>query len=215
MLAKIEQVWDGLVNTHMFPTGSLGESEDLYEGQLEDVPGGQLQETCATTEWIFFTSRLYSITGRAKYVESLELTTYNALPGAQSSDGMRWCYWTPLRYSKNWFHGPTRCCFWSGPRGIARIPQLIYAAKDNVLYVNFFESSEATLSSGSGDLYVKQESKFPGIGKSAITLSTPPNWKGVVRIRVPGWAKDFQTNLNRNTAPVISNVEGYRGSARN
>jgi DUF1680 family protein len=210
MLAKIEQVWDGLVNTHMFPTGSLGESEDLDEGQLEDVPGGQLQETCATTEWIFFTSRLYSITGRAKYVESLELTTYNALPGAQSSDGMRWCYWTPLRYSKNWFHGPTRCCFWSGPRGIARIPQLIYAAKDNVLYVNFFESSEATLSSGSGDLYLKQESKFPGIGKSAITLSTPPNWKGVVRIRVPGWAKDFQTNLNRNTAPVISNVEGYR-----
>jgi DUF1680 family protein len=166
MLTRVEQVWDGLASSHLFPTGSLGESEDLYKGALQDVADGQLQETCATTEWIFFTQSLYAVTGRVKYAEALERTCYNALLAAQSADGMKWCYWTPLRYSKDWFHGPTRCCFWSGPRGIARLPQLIYAVKDDTVYVNFFETSHATLNTSSGKVCVRQESEFPEIGKS-------------------------------------------------
>jgi DUF1680 family protein len=209
MLATIEQVWDGLVSSHRFPTGSLGESEDLYEGPLKDVPGGQLQETCATTEWIFFTQSLYEITGQAKYANALELTCYNALLGAQSVDGMKWCYWTPLRYSKDWFHGPTRCCFWSGPRGIARIPQLIYATKDNIIYVNYFESSHATLSSNSGKVKVMQDSEFPGIGKSTITLKTRSGWKGTLRIRIPGWTTHFQTKLRGGLVACAGDVKGY------
>lgn len=209
ILAKVEQVWEGLVRDHLFPTGSLGESEDLDEGQLKDVPDGQLQETCATTEWIFFTQSLYAITGRAKYVEALELTCYNALLAAQSADGMKWCYWTPLRYSKHWLHGPTRCCFWSGPRGIARLPQLIYATKDNVIYVNFFETSHATLATRGGEVHVTQDSEYPEIGKSKVTLKTPSGWKGTLRIRVPSWTTDFQTKLNGSLVSDGSDIKGY------
>ncbi len=208
-LAKVEQVWDGLVRDHLFPTGSLGETEDLYAGPLQDVPDGQLQETCATTEWIFFTQSLYAITGRAKYAEALEQTCYNALLAAQSADGMKWCYWTPLRYSKNWFHGPTRCCFWSGPRGIARLPQLIYATKGNVIYVNFFETSSATLNTSGGQVHVTQDSEFPEIGTSTVTLKTPPGWKGTLRVRVPGWSTDFQAKLDGSLVPNDCDVQGY------
>ena len=209
MLVKVEQVWDGLVNDHLFPTGSLGDREDLNDDPLNDTPGGQLQETCATVEWILFTQELYSITGRMKYAEALELTCYNALLAAQSADGMKWCYWTPLRYSKHWFHGPTRCCFWSGPRGIARLPQLIYAVKDNVVYVNFFETSSATLNTTGGQVRVTQASEFPEIGNSIITLKTPPGWKGTLRIRVPGWSKEFQAKLDGSLVPNDCDVKGY------
>jgi DUF1680 family protein len=209
MLAKVEQVWDGLVRDHLFPTGSLGDREDLNDDPLKDTPGGQLQETCATVEWILFTQELYSITGRMKYAEALELTCYNALLAAQSVDGMKWCYWTPLRYSKDWFHGPTRCCFWSGPRGIARLPQLIYATKDNVIYVNFFETSNAVLATSGGDVHVTQDSEFPEIGKSTVTLKTPSGWKGALRIRVPSWTTDFQIKLNGSSVPTGSDVKGY------
>jgi len=209
MLAKVEQVWDGLAGDHLFPTGSLGDREDLSDGPLKDTPGGQLQETCATTEWIFFTQSLYAITGRAKYVEALEQTSYNALLAAQSADGMKWCYWTPLRYSKHWFHGPTRCCFWSGPRGIARLPQLIYATKGNAVYVNFFETSSATLNTSGGKVHVTQDSKFPEIGNSTVTLKTPPGWKGTLRVRVPGWSMDFQAKLDGSLVPNDSDVDGY------
>lgn len=211
MLAKVEQVWDGLVRDHLFPTGSLGEREDLKEGPLKDVPDGQLQETCATTEWIFFTQSLYAITGRAKYAEALELTCYNALLAAQSADGMKWCYWTPLRYSKRFLYGPTRCCFWSGPRGIARLPQLIYATKGNAVYVNFFETSNAALATNGGEVHVTQDSEFPETGKSTVTLKTPSSWKGTLHIRVPSWATDFQTKLNGSLVPNSSDVKGYFG----
>ena len=209
MLAKVEQVWDGLVNDHLFPTGSLGNREDLQEGPLKDVPDAQLQETCATTEWIFLTQSLYAITGRVKYAEALEKTCYNALLGAQSADGMRWCYWTPLRYSKHWFHGPTRCCFWSGPRGIARLPQLIYAVKGDAIYVNFFETSHATLKTCGGEVCVRQDSGFPETGNSTVILKTHPGWKGTLRVRVPSWATKFQTKLNGNPVRNSSIVKGY------
>ncbi len=209
ILAKVEQVWDGLVNDHLFPTGSLGDREDLSDGPLKDTPDGQLQETCATTEWIFLTQSLYAITGRAKYAEALEQTIYNALLAAQSADGMKWCYWTPLRYSKHFLYGPTRCCFWSGPKGIARLPQLIYATKGNAVYVNFFETSHATLATDDGQVHVTQDSKFPDIGKSMVTLKTPSGWKGTLRIRVPGWATAFQAKLNGSLVPNNSDVDGY------
>lgn len=216
MLVKIEQVWDELERTHMFPTGSLGEREDLDDEPIKDVIDGQLQETCATTEWIFFTMTLYEITGREKYIEALEKTTYNALIGAQSDDGMKWCYWMPLRYSKHFLHGPTRCCFWSGPRGIARIPQLIYSTKGDAIYVNFYESSKATLVSGSGDVIIRQDSNFPKDGKSSIAIQTPTGWEGEVRLRVPAWAMNFSSMLNGNDVSrdnqlgryMVLNLEG-------
>jgi DUF1680 family protein len=209
ILTRVEQVWDRLVDKQLYPTGSLGVNEKMKDEPLLDIPDGQLQETCATTEWIFFTQSLYEITGRVKYVEALENTFYNALLAAQSTDGMRWCYYTPLRYHKDWFHGPTRCCFWSGPRGIARIPQLIYVTKGNSIYINFFESSEATLVTNGGKVRVNQNSEFPENGESKVTLKTASSWSGELYIRVPDWAADFRIALDGNPATNISDQEGY------
>jgi DUF1680 family protein len=209
MLIRIEQIWDELNSTYMFPTGSLGEREDLKDDPIKDVPDGQLQETCATTEWIFLTMALYEKTGNVKYIDALEKTSYNALIGAQSDDGMKWCYWTPLRYSKHWFHGPTRCCFWSGPRGIARIPQLIYATKENIIYINFFESSRAILQTNGGEVIVTQISEFPKYGKSMVTLKTHAGWNGTLRLRIPGWGKDYKFKLNGHNVPIQSEIKRY------
>jgi DUF1680 family protein len=209
MLQTVENVWKVLSEDHLFPTGSLGEREDLSDDPIQDVPDGQLQETCATTEWIFLNTLLYEITGRIRYINALEQTLYNALLAAQSADGMKWCYWTPLRYSKDWFHGPTRCCFWSGPRGIARLPQLIYAVREQIVYVNMFESSHATLSAGGDNIEIIQESDFPENGRSEITLRVPAGWKGMLRLRVPDWASEFRVSFNGNQLSGQIHEEGY------
>lgn len=209
LLQTVEKVWDILANDHLFPTGSLGEREDLSDDPIQDVPGGQLQETCATTEWIFLNTSLYEITGRARYISALEKTLYNALLAAQSDDGMKWCYWTPLRYSKDWFHGPTRCCFWSGPRGISRIPQLIYAGQGNIIFVNFYESSHAMLSSGGDSVRVVQNSEFPEKGRSTLTLEIPDGWEGILRTRIPDWTTKFIALHNGNQVAGPSTGDGY------
>ncbi len=212
-LAWVEQIWQVMVDEHLYPTGSLGLNESLQEDGPTDEPDGHLQETCATVEWILLTERLYAITGHAKYVDALERTCYNALLAAQSSDGMKWMYYTPLRYKKKWFTGPTNCCYWSGPRGIVRLPELIYAVKDNTIYVNFFETSDATLATSGGDVRIVQDSEFPAVGRSRITLNTPPGWKGTLRVRVPGWTTEFETLLNGKPAFTASGTSGYRDVA--
>ena len=209
ILKTVEKVWESLSSDHLFPTGSLGEREDLDDDPIQDVPGGQLQETCATTEWIFLNTKLFQITGRERYIAALEKTCYNALLAAQSDDGMRWCYWTPLRYSKDWFHGPTRCCFWSGPRGIARIPQLIYTYREDIIYVNMFESSQAILPLGENGVQIFQESEFPEKGKTMITLEAPEGWTGTLRVRVPDWTSEYRISLNGSIIPGQPNVTGY------
>jgi DUF1680 family protein len=208
-LAWVEEVWQRMASDHLFPTGSLGEGESLRGGKFTDRADAPYQETCATTEWIFFTQSLYAITGRARYVEALEQTFFNALLAAQSVDGMKWTYFLPLRYHKDWFHGPTKCCYWSGPKGIARFPQSIYATKDDIIYVNFFETSRATLTTRSGKVRIDQQSEFPEIGRSSVTMETPAGWNGTLRIRVPSWSADFQVYLNgeRAAKPVVAN--GY------
>lgn len=210
ILHTVEMVWESLSSDHLFPTGSLGERENLDDDPIQDVPGGQLQETCATTEWIFLNTLLFEITGRERYIAALEKTCYNALLAAQSADGMKWCYWTPLRYTKDWFHGPTRCCFWSGPRGIARIPQLIYAYSEKIIYVNMFESSHAILSPGGHQVRIIQESEFPENGKTRLTLETPEGWTGTLRVRVPDWTSEYRLSLSGTPIEGESNVEGYQ-----
>ncbi|MHC4659938.1 MAG: beta-L-arabinofuranosidase domain-containing protein, partial [Planctomycetota bacterium] len=208
-LAWVEAVWQRMASDHLFPTGSLGAGESLGSAKLTDKADAPYQETCATTEWIFFTQSLYVITGRVKYAEALEQTCYNALLAAQSTDGMKWTYFTPLRYHKDWFHGPTKCCYWSGPRGIARFPQLIYAVKDDIIYVNFFETSHATLATRGGKVRVTQDSEFPQIGRSTVTVQTPPDWKGTLRIRVPRWTTEFQVLLNEESSSKSTVKNGY------
>jgi DUF1680 family protein len=209
ILAWVQQVWERMASDHLFPTGSLGSGESLHKGRLKDKPDAPYQETCATTEWIFFTQSLYAITGRARYVEALENTFFNALLAAQSADGMKWTYFTPLRYHKDWFHGPTKCCYCPGPRGSARFPQLIYAVKDDIIYVNFFETSHATLAARGGKVRITQDSEFPEIGRSTVTIQTPSGWKGTLRIRIPFWSTDFQVYLNGERAPKSTVASGY------
>ncbi|HAK51278.1 MAG TPA: hypothetical protein DCM54_05160 [Gammaproteobacteria bacterium] len=201
-------IWRALVNIHQFPTGSLGENENLYEGPLVDNPDGKLQETCATTEWIFLTQRLFEITGDAEFAEALEKTAYNALLGAQSDDGMKWCYYTPLRHSKHFFHGPTRCCFWSGPRGIVRIPSMIYASRNNEIYVNIFDSSTATLNTPDGNVNLRQQSEFPENGTSRIELSASADWAGTLRVRIPTWCENY-TITHDQQVYEHSPLDGY------
>ena len=209
ILAWVEAVWERMAGDHLYPTGSLGLGESLRENAPNDEPDKAHQETCATAEWIFFTQRLYGITGHVKYIEALENTCYNALLAAQSTDGMKWTYFTPLRYHKDWFHGPTKCCYWSGPRGIARLPQLVYATKDNAIYVNFFETSHAMLATRGGEVHVTQDSEFPEVGKSTVTLKAPLGWKGTLRIRRPRWTTEFQIKLNARVVPNAGDMKGY------
>ena len=152
--------------------------------------------------WIFLTQRLYELTGEAQFVDALEKTTHNALLATQSDDGMKWCYYTPLCYSKHFFHGPARCCFWSGLSSITRIPSMTYAYREAELFVNFFESSMVAIEKPNGSVELEQESQFPETGSSEIVISSPIDWQGILSIRIPKWSSNFNVIVEGIEQPL-------------
>jgi uncharacterized protein len=219
-LIWLEKVWEDITSRHLYPTGSIGFSEHLSETAPNDTPvengepAHHHQETCATVEWLLFNSLLYRATGRVRYMECMEQTIYNSLLAAQSMDGMQWMYFTPLRYEKRWFTGPTSCCYWSGPRGIARLPMWVYALDNEGLRVNLYESSEATLQLDDSAIAIKQISNYPDFGK--VLLEVKPAWPVTftLRLRIPSSARDVQFKLNGQPVLPDSAKDGYFGFRR-
>jgi DUF1680 family protein len=219
-LSWVEKVWEDMTSRHLYPTGSLSFSEHLSEAAPNDTPvekgepARHHQETCATVEWLLFNSLLYQATGRVRYMERMEQTIYNALLAAQSLDGMQWMYFTPLRYEKRWFTGPTSCCYWSGPRGIARLPGWVYAIDNEGLRVNLYESGEAALELNDKAVAIKQTSLYPDLGKVRLEVKPAAPTSFTLRVRIPPGAIDVQLKLNGQPVFPDSAKDGYFGFRR-
>ncbi len=214
-LAWVEKVWEDIVTQHLYPTGSISYNELLAESAPNDTPveAGQPernhQETCATVEWLLFSALLYQATGKARYIDRMEQTIYNALLAAQSMDGMQWMYYTPLRYEKRWFSGPTSCCYWSGPRGIARLPGWIYAIDAEGIRINLYESSEATLPVDGHPVVIQQDSLYPDCGKVTVNFQPEAPLGFALRLRIPPGARSVQVALNGNATAVGAGADGF------
>jgi inosose dehydratase len=211
----IEKVWEDTVDQHLYPTGSLGYNELFRKSAPNDTPveHGQPdrhhQETCATVEWLLFNSRLYRATGRVRYIDQMERTIYNALLSAQSTNGMKWMYFTPLRYEKKWFSGGTSCCYYSGPRGIARIPAWVYAMDGEGVRVNLYESSEVSLHIEGHSVLIRQSSEYPeyGLVNLLVRLDEPAAF--AIRLRIPFPGQAVRIILNGLAIPAIPGSDGY------
>ena len=219
-LIWVEKVWEDITSRHLYPTGSLSFSEHLSETAPNDTPvengepSRHHQETCATVEWLLFNALLYQATGRVRYMERMEQTIYNALLAAQSLDGLQWMYFTPLRYEKRWFTGPTSCCYWSGPRGIARLPGWVYAIDNEGLRVNLYESGEATLQLDDNAVAIKQISLYPDLGKVIVEVKPAAPVSFTLRLRIPPGVSEVQFKLNGQPVLPDSAEDGYFGFRR-
>ena len=198
-LAWLEKVWEGLDRNHLFPTGSMGLRERITDKPLADLEGQHLQETCATVEWLLYSHRLYEATGRIRYLNAIEDTVYNALLAAQSPDGAKWAYYTPLsstRKGKEFFVGPTMCCFWSGPRGIARMPLYLFHLDADGLRVEFYESASAQFTWQGSTVTVHQRSDYPSSGNVDLRLDADRPIKLALKLRLPDWAANVRASIN-------------------
>ena len=211
----VEKVWDDLTSQHLYPTGSLGYNELLQATGINDTPvdGGQPtrhhQETCATVEWLLLNASLYQAAGSVRYVEHMEQTIYNALLSAQSLDGMSWMYFTPLRYEKRWFAGQTSCCYWSGPRGIARLPGWVFALDEEGIRVNLFESCDASFQLDGHEVAIRQSSFYPDDGNVILDIQPELPLPFTLRLRLPFNSSETKIQLNGHPIQALQELDGY------
>lgn len=194
-LRAITRIWEDIVYRKMYITGGIGATGG-NEGFAEPyfLPNMSAYcETCASIGNIFTNHRLFLLHGESRYADIIEKTLYNAMLSGVSLTGDRFFYPNPLESSGQHQRSPwfgCACCPSNIARFIPAIPGYVYAITDRDLYVNMYISNEAEIQMGDQKIKISQNSGFPWNGKVQILLGTGHKAKFVMKLRIPGWARN-------------------------
>ncbi len=191
----IDRIWEDVVAKKLYVTGGIGSTGE-NEGFSADyhLPNADAYcETCASIANIFWNHRLFLMHGKAKYIDILEKTLYNALPSGLSLSGDRFFYPNVLEAHKDqerspWFN--CACCPSNIARFIPSIPAYQYAFRKDEVFFNLYIAGTATLSMNNGELTLKQETRYPWDGQIDITVETSDSATNTFKFRIPGWTQN-------------------------
>ena len=166
-------------------TGGAG----LWEIWTDDQDGRMaLGETCATAYQIRLYDSLLRLEGNSRYGDLIERTVYNALFAAQSFDGRRIRYYTPLEGKREFFPDDTYCCPCNYRRIVADLPTMVYYRSRDGVAVSLYAPSEATIALDKTlSLRLRQETDYPTSGHVVLRLDPSRPARFPLELRIPRW----------------------------
>lgn len=199
----VERTWNNIQNTEINLAGSGSAMECWFGGQaLQTLPVKRYQETCVTATWIKLSQQLLRLTGDAKYADAIELSYYNALLCAMSTDGSDWAKYSPLQGQRE--KGEEQCgmgincCVASGPRGLFTLPSTMVMQTSQGVSINFFAAGSFQLKTPAGqNITIEQETQYPANGKIVVRLKLSRPESFTLRIRIPAWSKQTSLYVNK------------------
>ncbi len=195
----MKAVWDDIVGTQMYITGGVGAtgSNEGFGGAYDLPNYSAYCETCSSIAFLWWSQRMFQLSGESRYLDVVELTLYNALNAGLSLSGDRFFYPNPLESRKNveraeWFS--CACCPPNLTRFFTALPELLYARKGNDLYVNLFAASQTDIENTNSigqkvKVNIRQETGFPWDGLVKIHVDPAKPNTFALKIRIPGWVK--------------------------
>jgi uncharacterized protein len=219
-LDAVSNIWNNMVERKMYLTGGIGakhEGESL--GKDYELPNlTAYGETCASIGNVYWNSRLFMISGDAKYFNVIERTLYNGLISGISLDGKNFFYVNPLEANgkflfnmgsgtrQPWFD--CSCCPTNLIRFIPSLPGFFYAVQRDTLYINLYASNKADINIKQGKVNIEQHTDYPWHGEVEIKID--PVRKGIftLKLRIPDWAQNkvLPGDLYAYTDTVRKNV---------
>jgi len=215
----IDRLWDNVAGKKMYLTGGVGarDTSEAFGDDFELPNASAYTETCAAIGNALWQQRLFLLHGEAKYVDVLERIMYNGLISGVSLDGLSFFYQNPLesagKYSRSsWFE--VACCPPNITRFLPSVPGYVYARKDDVIFVNLFMASAASVELGGQKISLRQETLYPWEGAVKISVDPEKTADFSVYIRIPGWARnepvptDLYTFMDRSDEKPSLKVNG-------
>lgn len=228
LLTALDLIWNDLISHKLYITGACGA---LYDGvspdgttydqssiqQVHQAYGRDFQlpnltahnESCANIGNILWNWRMFLVTGKAKYMDLLELTMYNALLAGVSLDGKGYFYTNPLcvsdditftlRWSKEReeYISHCNCCPPNIIRTIAEIHNYVYCLSEEGLWVNLYGGNKlSTLLKDGSNLEMTQETDYPWEGIIKMTIDKAPEHSFSLFLRIPDWSEKADIKLN-------------------
>jgi hypothetical protein len=136
---------------------------------------------------------MFLMHGRAKYMDVLERTLYNAVLSGVSMEGDTFFYPNVLESHGQHARSPwfgCSCCPSNIARFIPSVPGLAYAHKNDDLYVNLFIGGAVTVDTADIRVMLSQETAYPWEGAVAITVDPESEAEFTVNVRIPGWSQN-------------------------
>lgn len=212
-IKALDRLWDDVVLRNMYITGGIGSSRH-NEGFTEDYDLPNLDaycETCASVGMVYWNQRMNQFTGDSKYIDVLERSMYNGALAGISLAGDRFFYVNPLE-SKGEHHRQAwygcACCPSQISRFLPSIGNYIYGTSDKAIWVNLYMGNTTEVPTDKGNIVLKQETSYPWSGQVQLTVSTSSPLKKEIRMRIPGWCKQYTLAVNgKQVSPAIE--KGY------
>ncbi len=207
----LERIWHNLTGKRMYITGGIGPSAS-NEGFTSDYDLPNLTayaETCASIGLVLWGQKLLELTGNSEYADVVERALYNGTVSGISLSGDRFFYTNPLESRGShervpWFD--CACC----PPNIARLigsfgwyavsvsdsnPPSIQHSNTPSFWIHIPAGFEVTTSLGGVRVEISCESDYPWSGKFKVRVDPARPVEFELRLRIPGWADDVDTDL--------------------
>ena len=190
-------MWEDIVQRKIYVTGGVGSTGNEGFGEPYVLPNiSAYAETCAVLMFATLNHRLFLLTGDSQYIDVLERGLYNNALSGVSPSGDRFFYVNRLASAGDgrdtrWERASLECCPPNLVRFLASMPGYIYAQDGRgAIYVNLYVSSDAKFRIGDTAVGLQIESGMPWSGKTTILASASKPIRTVVKLRIPGWARN-------------------------
>lgn len=220
MAEACQRIYANIAARRMYITGGIGSSGKLERFTTDyDLPNDRMYcESCASIGLMMFAQRMASLTGEAKYYDTVERALCNTVLAGISKEGNRYFYVNPLEVwpenclaSTSMSHvRPTRqkwfscaCCPPNISRTLVSLGQYIYAESQDALYVNQFISSSVTASIGGVNVCFSMESDYMKTGIVRMTVECDCRETPVyLRVRIPAYFEVPVLTINGAEASI-------------
>lgn len=190
------------VREHFHPVNDFSSMVESREGP----------ETCNSYNMLKLSRQLFLAKPSARYMDYYERTMYNHILSSQHPDG-GFVYFTPMRPGHYKVYSQAQdgfwCCVGSGLENHGKYGEMIYAHRDNDLFLNLFVAS--TLNWKEKGLSLVQQTTFPEAESSSVTLKLNQSKTFAIHFRYPSWIKPgkMKISINGKDEPLQLDSNAY------
>lgn len=197
-LLQAAKVWSDALST-VWANGDMSESfTDLYE---------RCDETCSVVDWMVLGLKLYAVTGEARYLHAVELSTLNHMLWSQEPQGGYTCYRCLNRHhwmrDKNWGGEQSECCAMSGGWGLGQVVSYAVTANAEGLSVNLPIDVTASVPWQGGQVHVTQRLR---LGTThllhRVHVRNSSSQPLAIQVRIPCWCDAPTLRIDGQAQPL-------------
>lgn len=201
-LEAVKKVFNDIDATEITILGSGSSWERWCSGHMRQTePLPEWMETCVTVTWIKLAAQLLRQTGDPMYADRIEQSVYNALLGAQKTDGTWWSHYNPLKGPRSpapeHCNMHQNCCVANGPRGLMLLPTLAVMKGSAGPVVNLYESGTARVPLASGkNVQLEIKGDYPRNGDVDVLVQPEARETFKLSLRIPAWSEKTKVEVN-------------------